>query len=177
VIRYISYPRTAPPPRFAADIVSVFEKHRSEIDTTNLAKGLTSNDVLGVLAQDLIELGFQVEIGRSRADKIERPVFFGENGEATLRYQVDGYHPTWHCGLEIEAGRVWMGNAVYRDLIQACVMVEVDCLCLAVPQQYKYNSGGKGLSSRDYENTRDVLDALYGHSRVKLPYGLLLIGY
>lgn len=70
-----------------------------------------------------------------------------------------------------------MGNAVYRDLIQAMVMVEVDVLCLAVSQQYKYKSGGKLMHSRDFENTRDVLDALYGHSRVRLPYGLLLIGY
>lgn len=70
-----------------------------------------------------------------------------------------------------------MGNAVYRDLIQALVMVDLDCLCLAVPQQYKYKSGGRLMHSCDFDNTRDVLDALYGHSRVQLPYGLLLVGY
>ena len=177
MISYISYPRTEPPPHFAAEVVGVFERHLSEIDTVHLEKGLTSDEVLAALAGDLVGLGFQVEQGKKKADQIERPVFFGENGIPTVRYQVDGYHPVWRCGLEIEAGRAWMGNAVYRDLIQALVMIEVDHLCLAVSHQYKYKSGGRPMTSRDYPNARDLLDALYGHSRMKLPYGLLLIGY
>jgi len=70
-----------------------------------------------------------------------------------------------------------MGNAVYRDLIQALVMVHVDVLALAVPLSYKYQSGGRPTSSSDYENTRSVAEALFGHSRFTLPYKLLLIGY
>src|SRR5215217_7900285 len=70
--------------------------------------------------------------GDVKAGKIERPVFYGENGIPTLRYEIDAYHPDWRCGLEVEAGRAWMGNAVYRDLIQAAVMVGVQHLCLAV---------------------------------------------
>jgi len=62
-------------------------------------------------------------VSKRKADKIERPVFYGENGIPTLRYEIDAYHPDWRCGLEVEAGRGWMGNAVYRDLIQAAVMV------------------------------------------------------
>jgi hypothetical protein len=60
--------------------------------------------------------------------------------------------------LEIEAGRAWMGNAVYRDLIQALVMVEVDVLALAVPNGYRYKSGGKTMVSKDYSNTCAVTD-------------------
>lgn len=176
-ISYVSYPRTQPPPHFAAEVVGVFQRHLSEIDTVKLPKGLNSDQVLAVLAQDLLELGFQIELGKRKADRIERPVFFGENGVPTVQYQVDGYHPVWRCGLEVEAGRGWMGNAVYRDLVQALVMVEVDFLCLAVSHQYKYKSGGKSMNSWDYANARDLLDALYGHSRMKLPYGLLLVGY
>ena len=77
----------------------------------------------------------------------------------------------------MEAGRAWMGNAVYRDLIQAMVMVQVDHLILAVPNIYKYQSGGKAARSTDYQNTRDVAEALYSHTRLKLPYGLTVIGY
>lgn len=94
-----------------------------------------------------------------------------------LNYQIDAYHPEWRCGLEIEAGRAWMGNAIYRDLIQASVMVGVDYLCLAVPLAYKYASGGRQIVSRDYQNTVAVADAVYGHSRVRLPYRLVVIGY
>ena len=31
--------------------------------------------------------------------------------------------------------------------------------------------------STDYENTRAVAEALYSHTRVKLPYGLTVLGY
>jgi hypothetical protein len=91
-----------------------------------LVKGLTSDAVLAVLHPQLEALGFQVEKGKVREQKIERPVFFGENGIPALRYQIDAYHPGWRCGLEVEAGRAWMGNAIHRDLIQALVMVQVD---------------------------------------------------
>ena len=104
-------------------------------------------------------------------------MFYGENGKPTLNYQIDAYHTGWRCGLEVEAARAWMGNAVYRDLIQALVMVQVDHLVLAVPNSYKYMSGGRPVSSADYENTVAVADALYGHSRIKLPYGLTVLGY
>lgn len=176
-IRFSTFPRTAPPPVFVPDIVSVFEAHSPGISTVELAKGLTSDQVLARVRPGLIELGFEVEAGKRNQDKIKRPVFFGDDGSAELQYEVDAYHAALRCGLEVEAGRAWMGNAVYRDLIQACVMVEVDYLVLAVPQIYKYESGGKTALSEDYEKTRSVADALFAHSRIQLPYQLVLLGY
>lgn len=176
-VRFTSYPRTEPPPHFVATVVEAFRTAEAEISSETLSKGLTSDAVLAVLHTQLEAIGFQVETGKLREQKIDRPVFFGENGIPTLRYQIDAYHPTWRCGLEVEAGRAWMGNAVYRDLIQALVMVQVDHLILAVPNAYKYVSGGKPARSTDYENTRDVAEALYSHTRVRLPYGLTVIGY
>ncbi|MBV0893465.1 hypothetical protein KTN05_16820 [Paracoccus sp. Z118] len=140
-------------------------------------KGLTSDEVLAVLRPNLIGLGFTVEMSKLATGKVRRPVFFGENGAPDLQYEIDAFHSDWRCGLEIEAGRAWMGNAVYRDLIQALVMVEVDVLVLAVPNTYRYRSGDKVAVSRDYENTCAVADALYGHSRIRMPYRLLVIGY
>jgi hypothetical protein len=90
---------------------------------------------------------------------------------------VGSSNPEWKCGLEVEAGRKWMGNAVYRDLVQAAVMVGVDYLCLAVANVYRYRSSGKPAASRDYANTLQVAEAIYGHSRLRLPYNLVLIGY
>jgi hypothetical protein len=49
------------------------------------------DQVLQVLRPQLEALGFQVEAGKSKEQKIERPVFFGENGAPTLRYQIDAY--------------------------------------------------------------------------------------
>ena len=176
-IRFTSFPKTEPPPTFASDVAAVFRKHEAAIATEVLKKGLTSNAVLAVIRDDLISLGFQVETGKQKSDKIQRPVFFGENGQPTLNYEIDAYHPAWRCGLEVEAGRAWMGNAVYRDLIQGLVMVQVDALILAVPNAYKYQSSGRTVASSDYANTVSVAETLYSHSRVKLPYGLLVVGY
>lgn len=176
-IRFCTYPQTEPPPVFASSLVSVFARHHAQISTEDLPKGLTSNEVLALLSTDLTALGFTVETGRTRAGKVDRPVFYGENGQPSLRYQIDGFHPTWRCGIEIEAGRAWMGNAVYRDLIQASLMVDLEYLCLAVPRSYRYQSGGKTTVSTDYDNTREVAAAVYGHSRIRMPYRLLLVGY
>jgi hypothetical protein len=176
-VRFSTFPRTQRPPDFVPAIVDVFRTYESTIGTRTLTKGLTSDVVLAAVADGLTELGFQIEKGKLRDQKIDRPVFFGENGEPSLRYQIDAFHPKWKCGLEVEAGRAWMGNAVYRDLVQACVMVDVEHLVLAVSLGYRYRSGGRNVISNDYANTVGVADALYSHTRVKLPYSLAVIGY
>jgi hypothetical protein len=176
-IRFSTFPRTEPPPGFVEVVMAVFRQYEKEIATEVNDKGLKSDDVLAVLGPDLTNLGFQVEASKKRVDKLQRPVFFGENGMPTLRYEIDGYHSEWKCGLEVEAGRGWMGNAVYRDLIQAAVMVGVEYLCLAVSNVYRYKTSGRPATSRDYAKTRQLAEAIYGHSRLRLPYNLILIGY
>lgn len=148
-IRFSSFPRTEPPPDFIPKIVEAFRACEPDIGTLDLAKGLTSDVVLGHLRPHLKALDFEIEAGKQKEDRIERPVFYGENGVPTLRNQIDAYHAGWRCGLEVEAGRGWMGNAIYRDLVQALVMVHVDHLVLAVANRYKYQSGGKAVSSSD----------------------------
>ncbi|HBM87121.1 MAG TPA: hypothetical protein DD437_01120 [Rhodobiaceae bacterium] len=176
-VRFSTFPRTQTPPTFIAQVVEVFERHSAKIGTVHLDKGLTSDQALAVLRDDLVAIGFDVEAGKRANDKIKRPVFFGENAQPDLQYEVDGWHPEWRAGLEVEAGRAWMGNAIYRDLIQALVMVEMDHLLLAVPQAYRYNTGGRATVSRDYENTVSVAEALYGHSRIAMPFSLCVVGY
>ena len=70
-----------------------------------------------------------------------------------------------------------MGNAIYRDLIQAMVMVDLEHLILAVPMAYKYMSANRATISKDFENTISVADALYSHTRIKMPFTLTVIGY
>lgn len=179
LVRFTSFPQTEPPPAFIAPVVEAFKQCEESICTSSLPKGLTSDVVLEVIGPRLSGMGFQIETSKKRSDKINRPVFYGENGKPSLNYQIDAYHPEWRCGLEIEAGRGWMGNAVYRDLVQALVMVNVDHLILAVANSYKYKSKsrGKQVSSSDYLNTIAVAEALYGHTRMRLPYGLTVLGY
>jgi hypothetical protein len=176
-IRFYSYPRTEPPPDFADELTRVFKKHESGISTEDKSDGLKSNEVLRVLRPGLRELGFDVETGKSVGDKIERPVLFGANGEPDLQYYVDAYQPDWRCGLEVEAGRAWKGNAIYRDLIQALVMVQVDTLALAVPNVYRYSAGDRTAENHAFDKTKSVVDTLFSTHRVELPYRLVLIGY
>ena len=174
-IRFSTFPRTQKPPDFIETVVEVFATHEDRIGTSETKAGLKSNETLVVLRKDLIGLGFKVEAGRKKEDKIRRPVFFGENAQPDLQYEIDAWHPNWKAGLEIEAGRAWGGNAIYRDLIQALVMVETKYLFLAVKNMYRY--GKKQTKSPDYDNTVSVAEALYGHTRIKMPYSLCVIGY
>lgn len=88
-VRFSTYPRTEPPPAFLQGVVEVFRAHESEIATLKLSKGLTSDDVLYRLRSDLVQLGFEVEAGKKKSEKIERPVFFGENGIPAVRYEIE----------------------------------------------------------------------------------------
>lgn len=172
-IQYYCYPRSRAPPEFASEIVAAFRSHESEIATESLDDGLKSDEVLEQVRPELESAGFDVEQGKSEDEKIHRPVLFGEDGEPELRYEVDAYHNEWRCGLEVEAGRAWMGNAIYRDLIQGAMMVQVDTLALAVPNAYKYSSG----TNRAFDKTKNVVETLYRTERLDLPYDLILIGY
>ena len=176
-IRFSTFPRTARPQSFVEEVVQLFDKHEAQIVTVALSKGLTSGEVLDRIRNDLIEIGFEVEQGKRSEQKIKRPVFFGENAKPSLQYEVDAWHPEWRAGLEVEAGRAWMGNAVYRDLVQALVMVNLEHLILAVPNAYRYKTNDREAISNDYANTIAVADALFGHSRIRMPFALCVIGY
>jgi hypothetical protein len=176
-LHYATFPRTQPPNHFVAPIVGVFSAHATAIATTVLEKGLSSDQVMSILRADLCKLGFDIESGKGAKSKLKRPVFFGQDGRPSRQYEIDGFHPEWRCGLEIEAGRAWMGNAIYRDIVQAMVMVDLDHLIVAVPLGYRYLSGGKPVISKDYDNTVSVADALYSHTRIRMPYSLTVIGY
>ena len=109
-IRFSTFRRTLPPPPFTEDVVNVFRRHEAVIATLIVDDALVSDRVLGTLRNDLVALGFEVESGKRKNRKIVRPVFFGEGGEPTLRYEIDAYSPSWECGLEVEAGRPGWGT-------------------------------------------------------------------
>ncbi len=176
-IRFNTFPRTTPPPSFVERIAEVFRSKEATIGTELLTKGLRSDKVLAVLRPGLEDLGFEVERGKRKVDKIERPVLFGEGGIPTVRYEIDAFHQEWQCGLEVEAGRAWQGNAVYRDLIITSLMANVEHFVLAVPNAYRYRSGGRAIVGPDYKKTSDLSETIYGHRRLALPYGLTVLGY
>lgn len=173
---YIYYPRWQAAPTWVARVVEVMADQRSVLDTSSNSH--TSNQVLQLIRPALEDIGFEVESGNARADKIFRPVFFGDQGQAERQYEIDAYHPDDRIALEVEAGRSWQGNAIYRDIVQMSLLVDVDYAVVAVPVEYRFKSGGRETTNWAYRDCRSVLDAIYGGRRLELPFkGFLLIGY
>jgi hypothetical protein len=73
---------------------------------------------------------------------------------------------------------VHCGNAIYRDIIRASLIVDAHYLTLILPIAYRYVSGGRTVTSPAYDDCVDLLSALYASQRLPLPFrGVLLIGY
>ena len=175
-IRFQHFPITHEPPQFVLDVVECFRKNESAISTVQGMSG-SSDVVLGFIRTDLKAIGFDVEKSKKSSDKIFRPVTFGINGKPQLKYEIDAYNSETRVGLEIEAGRGVMGNAIYRDLILGMMMTNVDHLVIAVANEYKYKSKNKQIVSKDFEKCVAICNALSGHTRVQLPYTITIVGY
>jgi hypothetical protein len=157
--------------------VSAFAQAQPQIDSTKNS-GITSDAALSALRPHLLPLGFEVEAGKKKEDKIRRPVLFGEFGHEDMAYEVDGFQAVDGIALEVEAGRGARGNAVYRDLIQGSLLVDAEFLALAVMQEYRHQTSGRQTKVKSYAEARSVLEAIYASNRLLLPFkGLLLIGY
>jgi hypothetical protein len=167
------YPVRSPAPGWVPGVVAAFRDVAPKIDS-RINHGVTSDAALAVLRPSLVALGFEIEAGKAASGKIRRPVLFGENGAARVAYEVDGFHPDLKIVLEIEAGRGAAGNADYRDLVRASLIVDADYLLLGMMLEYRSGS----TTMRSYERTRDQLDAIFASERLKLPFlGILLVGY
>lgn len=166
------------PPLWATNLVDVVrDTPLSDLDSSSINFG-RSDQILERLSEGLKDLDFETEDKSSKKSRIARPVLFGEQGSATITYEVDGYQPVHKIVLEIEAGRAWMGNAVYRDLIRTALIADADYLALGVMIEYSYKSKGRTMTSKDYSKTKDLLDAIYGSQKLALPFkGILLFGY
>ena len=167
------YPARASPPAWVEPLVAAFAGVRERIDS-HANTGVSSDDVLSSVRPRLDDLGYAVETSKAKADKIWRPVLFGDQGHARVAYEVDAFNAEHGVVVEIEAGRGAANNADYRDIVRTSLMVDARSLTLAMMLTY---SGG-GVTVRSYEQTRDRLDAIYASNRLRLPLeGVLLIGY
>ncbi|MBN1269829.1 MAG: hypothetical protein JXB04_09590 [Kiritimatiellae bacterium] len=173
--RWLYFPRSVVPPPWVARLVDVFSRQQPRIDTSTIHN--KSDDVLAIIREGLEEMEFDVE-GGTHAKTIYRPVHFGEFGKADREYHIDSYHSGEKIGLEVEAGRSLRGNAVYRDIVQASLLVDVDFFALAIPQHYRFKAKGQEITDRPYEATVSIFDAIYSSQRLRLPLrGCLVIGY
>lgn len=153
------YPSRNRPPDWVPTVAAVFAAARDLMDSQAVT-GLTSDSVLSHLRPGFESMGFQVETGKGKANKIRRPVLYGEQGTELVSYEIDGWHDDHGIVLEREAGRGALGNAVYRDLIRTPLIVDARFLVLGVMIEYHYKSGGKPMAFCSFRDARNILDAI-----------------
>ena len=172
-LQWSYFPRFSSPPSWMIETIEAIDSQKSQIES-KLHDKLDSDEVLEHVRIPLENLGWEIEKGKTKAQKIERPVLHGDNGIPRVKYEIDGWHNSHKAVMEVESGRAWQGNAVYRDLIRASIMQEVDYLLLGVRQQYKYAN----VIQNDFEKTREQVEAIYASGRLILPFkGLLVFGW
>ena len=154
-------------------IVNAFKR----VDETSHTQ-MRSNDMLALVRPHLEEIGFKVERGKHKSEKIDVPVLFGENNAVDKSFWADALSKDGKIVLEVEAGRAVRNNQFLKDIFQASMMFDVEYLVLAVLNEYRFSSGGRPCVCEDYSEVKTFLETLYVSNRLRLPLkGILLIGY
>jgi hypothetical protein len=168
MIRYQFFPRSHGITPAMSQIISCFETECDNISSSNY--NLSSNGVLEHLRPHLEILGFEVEKGKTRQEKIHVPVLFGHNNQIDKSFNADALSADGKIVMEVEAGRAVDNNQFLKDIFQACMMFDVEYLVIAVRNDYR--------GSDDFIKVYTFLETLYISSRLHLPLeGILLVGY
>lgn len=167
-IQYQFFPKSSGVPNSLLKVVDIFKQKENQI--TSLKYQLPSNDVLGIISDDIEKLGYRVEKSKRAEDKIQVPVLFGRNGLLEKYFEADGYNQLEQTVIEVEAGRAVTNYQFLKDIFQACVMHDVLYLVVAVRNIYR--------DQKDFDMVISFLDTLYASNRMILPLkGILIIGY
>ena len=162
------FPVNKKTPEHLVSVIKVFNEYEDKINSHK--HKLDSNTVLEILRKNLEGVGFRIETGKKKNEKIKIPVLFGENDRIIKSFDVDGYHEEFKTVLEVEAGRGVMNNQFLKDFFEACIMVNVDYCIIAVRDTY--------LKQKDFEKVKDFFDSMYASGRMNIPLkGLLIVGY
>ena len=174
MIQSAIFPPAGPPPAWVEQLLNVFRHHEEEIRSDRASKRLSSEQVLTLLSRDLVSLGFMIE--KVKHDQ-KIPAAAVAEGDGRRNIHFDVYQPQWLCCLAIEDGHDWANIGSAMDLVEPLLVSNADTLCLAVPLAEEQAQGGAPRRAGEYERTVSLAEVVYGHSRVKLPKRLLLIGY
>ena len=168
MLKYQLFPRSQGITEKIQNVIECFNEIYDQIKSPE--NELKSNEVLDILRPHLEQIGFTVETGKAKGQKIPVPVLFGLNNDVDKSFNADGISNDGKTVLEVEAGRATANFAFLKDIFQACMMHGVEFLILAVRNDYK---GGD-----DFQKVYTFLETLYISSQLVLPLkGIILIGY
>ena len=167
-VQWQTFPKSFAPSEIIRETVAVFSTAHTTIDSET--KTLRSDDVLAEVRPGLLQLGFEVEAGKLRSEKITRPVLFGGGGAPERTFEADAFHAASGLVLEVEAGRGVTNYQFLKDLFQACMMQDAEHLMIAVRNKYRV--------SQDYAKVVSFFDTLYASGRLQLPLQTVtIVGY
>lgn len=173
-IRWQVYPRSQKPSDLVLDIAECFRVQLGVIGTP--PNKPSSDAVLTALRPGLVDLGFKVEGGKKKADKIRVPILFGLNGTEEKAFEVDAWSEKHRAIVEIEAGIAVDARKIYQDLFEAIVMPDIDFVCIALQNAYHPRRWAKGRD--DFMKAKNTFDSLIESGRLKLPFEtFMLLGY
>ena len=173
--RHQFFPVNKKTPEHLVSVIKVFNEYEDKINSHK--HKLDSNTVLEILRKNLEGVGFRIETGKKKNEKIKIPVLFGENGRIIKSFDVDGYHEEFKTVLEVEAGRGVTNYQFLKDFFSACIMVNIDYCIIAIRDIYTTGKNTKS-TSKDFEKVKDFFDSMYASGRMNIPLkGLLIVGY
>jgi hypothetical protein len=168
-INFQTFPKSMATPVGVLKAIGVFNENESVIDSVKQTD-LKSNDVLAILRDELVNLGFEVEKGKAADQKIKVAVLYGLNGQTTKTFDADAFHRGEGIVMEVEAGRAVSNYQFLKDLFQACAMQEARHLVIAVRNLY--------LGKKDFDAVINFMETLYASSRLQLPlHSVTIVGY
>lgn len=167
-VQWQTFPKSHAPSVIIRDTVGAFLAVHESINSEN--NTLVSDQVLAEVRPGLVKLGYEVEAGKQRIDKIARPVLFGPGGVPERSFEADAFHAESGLVLEVEAGRGVTNYQFLKDLFQACMMQDAEHLMIAVRTRYR--------ASHDYAKVVSFFDTLYASGRLPLPLSTVtVVGY
>lgn len=172
MINWAYFPKNRKCDDMSLKIIEAFKNNENLIDSNS--HKYKSDKVLSIVCNDLEAIGFNVEKGKKKGEKVVMPVLYGINGVVEKTFEVDAYNPDYNYVVEIEAGRGYANNQFLKDFFEATSMDEVDRLCIAVRNIYVTSDN----SSKDFEKVCKFFESMYVSGRLGIPLtSILIIGY
>lgn len=168
MINYMYFPKNKSIDKVSECIISSFNEIADKIDSVKFT--FDSNRVLSIVRLQLEKYGFKVEVGKKQNDKILIPVLYGKNGKIEKSFEVDAYSFESHYVVEVEAGRAVTNYQFLKDFFEACTMININKLCIAVRNIYQKHN--------DFDKVCTFFETLYSSEKFVVPLdAILIIGY
>ena len=110
------------PNKSIENLCSAIEKRKAELVSLRNTKNVRSSSIEGLLlgpSQPMTMIGYEPK----------KKFSMGESGSSI----IDGFHPKMRIAVEVEKGRVLLGNQIYLDLYKFIAIDEIEYGVLVVP--------------------------------------------